>query len=112
MKLLWRAFLILSVFCFSSAAYANYYCTGKVSYLGTDGSLWLSNGFGVHKLCVLEEEYCKVWVSIGLAAKMADKSVSVYYQGGSGAGNQNAGLCKSIGSWVNPSDKPYHFQIH
>ena len=96
-----------------SLANANYYCTGKVAHLGSSGALHMSNGFGVHRLCNFDEPRCNAWFSMLMAAKMADREVSIYYQNSSPAGGeQNDGLCQDIGSWVTPADRIYYVQVH
>lgn len=81
----------------SQISYANYSCSGKVIHLGGDGRLAASNGFGVHKLCSLTEDRCKFWASLLTAAKLSDRSVSIYYSHPSIGGNQNHSACKEIG---------------
>ncbi len=108
-----KYFLVLVSLVFSTFSHANYYCTGKVSHLGLSGSLNVSNGFGVHVLCPLTEEKCKAWSSLVMAAKMADKSISIYYSSTSPqGGNQNNGACNNIGSWVTPADPVYYIQLN
>ena len=94
----------------SMQASANYFCTGTVRYLGTDIDLHVSNGYGVHKLCNLEENRCKAWLSMAMSAKMADKPITIYYlrDGGPGGEQGENGACSEIGNWVTPSDPPYH----
>ena len=94
-------------------AYSNYYCVGKVTYLGSSTTLSVSNGYGVHNICSVEEEKCKLWASMIMAAKMAGKGISIYYQSSaSPGGNQSDGVCSDIGDWVTPSDTPYHVQLN
>lgn len=97
---------------FSANAFANYYCTGKVAYLGVEGNLYVSNGFGIHKLCSISEERCKAWFSMAMTAKVSDKKISIYYKNSTISSIQNDGACKDIGNWVTPSDAPYHINLH
>ncbi|ROR99002.1 hypothetical protein EDC56_3242 [Sinobacterium caligoides] len=61
-----KKIMILLLAVSANSALANYSCTGKVKYLGTDVSLQISNGYGVHRLCSFynsenpaEGEMCK-----------------------------------------------------
>lgn len=104
-----KFFSFFLVFCWASLAHANFYCTGKINYLGTDNALFISNGFGVHRLCELTEERCKAWLSMAMAAKLSDRVISIYYRSESSAGGEQAnGRCKEIGSWVTPAEPVYH----
>lgn len=98
----------------SGLAHANYYCSGKVGYLGVDETVNVSNGYGIHYLCSFktDEEKCKVWLSMLLAAKMANKTVHMVYQNSSIEGDQSKGQCRNNGSWVAPSDKIYHINFN
>jgi len=107
-----KFFLILTSILFSSMSNSNYLCSGKVIHLGSDGRLAVSNGFGVHKLCLLTDDKCKFWASLLTTAKIADKSVSIYYSHPSIGGNQNHSACQNIGDWVIPSDTPYYVQLN
>jgi hypothetical protein len=81
-------------------------------HLGVDGKLNVSNGFGVHRICSITEEKCKAWASLVMAAKMADKKITIYYTHATIGGDQSNGVCSEIGSWVTPSDAPYYVQLH
>ena len=113
MKKLAITFVILiGAFC-SKDVMANYFCQGKINYLGMGTQyLTVDNGFGRHYLCDLNQEYCKAWTSLITAAKFADKAVLIYYSSTDPeGGNQNGGKCKDIGSWVLPSDAVYHIHL-
>lgn len=109
-KFLINLFIFAFIIAVSSAS-ANYHCKGKVQHFGLDGALHVSNGFGVHTLCGLAEAHCSAWTSVALAAKMADRALIIYYRNDSVGGNQSAGTCKSIGSWVKPADTIYYVQV-
>ncbi|WP_162940919.1 hypothetical protein [Photobacterium salinisoli] len=97
----------------SLSAHANYHCTGEVKHFGVDRSnLLVSNGFGVHKLCNVSEEYCKAWLSAALSAKMSNRKVTIYYEHPSVSGSQNGSRCNEIGDWVVPDDSVYYFQVY
>lgn len=96
----------------ASVSHANYRCVGKVAHLGVDSKLNVSNGFGVHKLCSITEDKCKAWASLIMAAKMADKKITIFYRHASIGGDQSKGVCSEIGTWVTPSDTPYYVQLH
>ncbi len=107
-----ESIIVLTILIFSACANANYFCSGKVSHLGSSDGLYMSNGFGVHYLCSMTEPRCNAWLSLLLTAKMSDRSVVVYYSSSSlEGGDQNHGLCTSIGSWVRPADPIYYVQI-
>ena len=96
----------------SLPTYANYYCSGRVHYLGVASNdiLSLSNGYGVHNACNLNDEHCKAWLSFATAAKIADRNIQIYYSSTSINGN-NPDACRNIGNWVTPSDSIYHIAI-
>lgn len=97
----------------AASSEANYSCTGKVEYLGASTQLSVSNGYGVHNLCNVSDEKCKLWVSLILSAKLADRGISIYYQSNSSdTGDQSDGVCNDIGNWVVPADSPYFVRIH
>ncbi|QUJ68609.1 hypothetical protein KDD30_05715 [Photobacterium sp. GJ3] len=107
-----RSMLVFSLLFAPFLAQANYSCVGEIKHFGIDTStLHVSNGFGVHKLCNVSEEYCKAWISTALSAKMANQSVVIYYNHPSISGNQSGGRCHDIGDWVVPEDKVYYFQV-
>jgi len=96
-----------------SVCFANYYCHGKVQHLGMSDSLHMSNGFGIHLICNFNEPKCNAWMSALMAAKMSDKTVTVYYSSSSSAsGDQGNGLCQEIGHWVSPDDPVYYVQLN
>ena len=107
-----KYFCIILIVLLANIAHANYYCTGKIDYFGVDDMLRVGNGFGVHRLCKIDEPKCNAWMSLILTAKVSDKAISIYYEGGSAGGNQSNGICKDIGNWVTPNDAPYHIQLH
>lgn len=102
---------LITTFVMSNHVSANYYCVGKVSYVGVDGNVFISNGFGVHRMCALDSEKCKAWLSMAMAARLADKVLAIYYESDAIGGNQSAGACADIGTWITPSDRPYHIQL-
>jgi hypothetical protein len=106
-----RAVLFVLLTVLAGSAHANYRCVGKVAHLGIDGNLNVSNGFGVHRLCAIAEEKCKAWSSLVMAAKMADRSIVIYYNSDNVGGDQSKGACLQIGDWVRPSDTPYYIQL-
>lgn len=112
-RLKFRFYITLLFVVICTHAKANYYCVGKVEYFGSSNTLSVSNGYGVHNLCTVDEDKCKLWASVILAAKLADRSISIYYQSAdSQGGNQSEGVCNDIGHWVTPSNPPYHVQLH
>lgn len=106
-----RVALLLIVF-FCNSAFANYYCLGKVTHFGSDTWLYVSNGFGVHRLCDTSTDKCKIWASTALAAKMADRELAIYYSHPTITGDQSSGVCSNIGTWVTPQDTVYYLQIY
>lgn len=96
-------------FILSGYAQANYYCIGKVTYLGVShsGVLAISNGYGVHYACNLSDEYCKAWLTFATSAKLADKEIHIYYNNASISGG-NVAACSNNGDWVTPADTIYH----
>lgn len=107
-----RYFFLVGSLLFSVVAKANYFCVGDVSYLGvsSDGTLASSNGFGVHYLCNVSEDSCKVWSSLITAAKLTDRQVRFYYQNSTRSG-ENGEYCSSIGDWLVPEDNVYHIEL-
>lgn len=101
----------LLIFFVSNSAFANYFCKGKVTHFGVDGGLNVSLGFGVHRLCVISTDACKVWASTALAAKMADRELVIYYSHPTITGDQSSGVCSTIGNWVTPDDTVYYMQL-
>ncbi len=107
-----KRILLFLFFAIPGLASANYYCSGKIVHLGSTDSLHMSNGFGVHRICNFDEPKCNAWMSMLMAAKMADRQVLIYYGSSSPeGGEQNTGLCQHIGNWVTPSDPVYYVQI-
>lgn len=107
-----KSILSILLLTLSFSASASYYCIGKVGYLGSSTKLSVSNGHGVYNLCEVNEEKCKLWASMILSAKIADRKIAIYYQSSSSnTGDQSTGVCKDIGDWVTPNDTPYHVQI-
>lgn len=102
----------LAILFISSASLADYACRGNIVHLGFSNMLNVHNGFGVHRLCNLSDDNCKAWMSLILAAKMANKEVTIYYRDPVISGNQANGACTQIGDWVTPVDKPYYVEIH
>lgn len=101
-----RALLCMVLFVASGSANANFICSGKVLSLGSDNSLFVNNGYGVHRMCSLSEDRCKAWLSIVMAAKMADRSINIYYQNNTGLTSSH---CASVGNWVDPTATPVYF---
>ncbi len=99
--------------CVSANAVADYSCPGKVKYLGTDTGLLVSNGYGIHRVCALSEERCRVWMTLVTSAKLADRSITIYYSNPSISGQQTApgGRCSMLGNWVSPADPIYFIQL-
>jgi hypothetical protein len=91
---------------------ADYYCSGKVMHIGADTKLKVSNGFGIHRLCRFNEDQCSAWMSLILSAKMADHKINIFYRSSRPeGGNQNNGLCTTIGNWVDPADPVYYVSL-
>lgn len=104
------AFILLVSF--SKSTLADFHCTGKIRHIGSDGTtLHVSNGYGVHRICRIEEDGCKLWASFVTAAKMADHEVRLYYRSSSISGNQNSGQCLEIGSWVSVIGSIYYVEV-
>lgn len=100
-------------------SYADYWCTGTVSYIGqsADGLVMANNGFGVHILCSISREEsqslankdtCKGWYTQLLGAKLTGKRIILHYQDSTG---KDSSFCSSIGNWVWPQDKIYFVAI-
>jgi len=112
-----KKILLLIGILFTSAASANYGCTGKVAYLGIDrsGSFWLSNGYGIHRLCSLNEEenngFCRSWLTQALSAQAQDRSLVMIYRDTTGKESDDEETCRSIGNWVTPSDQLYFIRV-
>lgn len=105
-------FLLLGSYVVSTAASANYGCAGKVSYLGADYNLHISNGYGIHRICALTEERCKIWLTLATSAKLADRQITIYYSHATIGGDQNgSGRCSQLGNWVAPADPVYFVQL-
>lgn len=103
--------LLLITMLVPTVSFANYLCEGKITHLGIsdDSSLYVDNGFGVHKLCNSTDTYCKDWKSLALAAKMADKAIKIHYRN---SASSSSDACTDIGSWVTPDDKPYYMEMN
>lgn len=105
-RYLLHSLLATALFSVCGTASANFTCSGKVQSIGTDNSLFINIGYGVHRMCSLSEDRCKAWLSIAMAAKMAEKSINVYYQSNGGL---TSSYCASIGNWVDPTTTPVYF---
>ena len=107
--------LLFSIFS-SSFTFGDYSCSGQVAYLGvaSDNSLNVSNGYGIHKLCVLDSETqsegCKAWMSMAMSAQAQNRNIAIYYKDSTGKAS-NEENCNSIGNWVEPSDTVYFLRL-
>lgn len=107
--------LLISLTLISTHSLANYHCEGKISHIGlSDQTLHVNNGYGVHRICDLnvDNKSCASWMSLALAAKMADKKIVLSYRHNTIIGNQATGQCLAHGSWVTPSDPIYYIEIN
>lgn len=91
-----KIYVILLIVIFSDSTFANYYCSGRVTHFGADTRLSVSNGFGVHRLCDIDTDKCKVWSSIAMAAKMADREIVIYYSHSTIGGDQSGGAFSEV----------------
>lgn len=98
----------------NSAEFPENACVGKVTHVGlyADGKLSVSNGYGVHYLCNVNNEFngvspdvCKSWYSIALAAHASNKDLAQFYPFSSGQS------CASLGNWSTPTPMPYFINI-
>lgn len=115
-----RAFCLIALLFVPLGAYANFTCTGKVSYLAlsADGTLYVSvEGFGVWVICSISSSYsgngtaylpevCRSWYATLLAAQRADHEIRLYFT--SPSLTNNGPDCTALGSWVTPNPSPYH----
>jgi len=95
------------------SAQANYQCWGNVTYLGVDESLYVDNGYGVHKLCVLtaeNNEKCKAWLAMAMSAQAQGKPLHVYYKNPN-KNSTNSTDCAAVGNWVAPEDEVYFITL-
>ena len=88
----------------SPESFANYGCSGLVSYLGIDQGgdvvVALANSTPMHKICnvITQGNYgmsapsCKIAYAAFLTARLAGKSMVVYY-------NDNGLACGTLPSW-------------
>jgi hypothetical protein len=88
----------------STDAFANYYCSGAVSYLGVDrnGSVFvaLENSTKIHAICnmITQDGYlmapvaCKTAYAALLSAKISARSIRLYYE-------DNGYSCNTIPDW-------------
>jgi len=81
----WRRALAMGLILASSSASANITCDGKIDYLGLspDGSISVSEGFGVWYLCSQTNA----------------------------ASTSNGAECSALGSWLWPNPAPYHLNL-
>ena len=117
----WLALGVVSASMLTTNAFANFTCSGKVTYLGLqpDGVVTMAvNGFGVWYICSLSGTYgnsghnaegCKAWYASLLAAQKTGQGVVLYFQ--SPAGTSNGAECTALGSWVIPNPGPYHMTV-
>ncbi len=111
-----KIFLILIFSVISPSTFANYSCTGQVAYLGvsSDNSLNVSNGYGIHKLCLLNSETqsdsCKVWTAMIMSAQAQNREIGIYYKDTTGKAS-NTENCSAIGNWVEPTDRVYFLTL-
>lgn len=89
---------------FSSDAFANYFCSGTVSYLAIEGNgnvvVAINNSTQIHKICNMDTQgsytmviaACKAAYSTLLAAKISGNSMRIYYY-------DNGFTCSTIPSW-------------
>lgn len=105
-------FVLLSLLFFPAEVLANYHCTGKLKHLGAnDIMLNIDNGYGVHRICRLDKDYCKFWASLATTAELSEREVRLYFRSSTISGNQNRGECQEIGSWVTVIDDVYYLQM-
>jgi hypothetical protein len=103
-------------------AHANIACKGSVSYLGlnSDGSMHISVGFGIWRICnfnspftnggvTIESATCRAWYAGILASKASGAQVSIYFT--SSANGNNGPECSAIGTWTAPSPLPYFLDV-
>lgn len=103
-------------------AHANIACKGNVSYLGlnSDGSMHISVGFGIWRICnfnsafanggvTIEAATCRAWYAGILASKASGTQVSIYLS--SSASGTNGPECSAIGTWTAPSPLPYFLDV-
>jgi hypothetical protein len=97
------AFVLTSTF--STQAFANYYCTGNLTYLGLDAGgtvVVAQNGLSIHAICNIANQgsytmipaACKTAYGALLAAKAIGKPITLYY-------TDNSFTCNTIPSWGN-----------
>lgn len=99
-----RAAAMAFAVCGAPMAHANYACSGPVGYLGvgSDGQLTLSiaNSTPIHVICSMGAQGpygitpagCKAAYATILAAKLASKSVVIYY-------NNEPLTCSTLPAW-------------
>lgn len=107
-----RVFTIIVLLIFSSSVHANYFCSGKVRYLSVsnNGTFWLGIGseYQIQSVCNVQDEYCKAWLSLAMAARMADKNLQLAYSNP----NKSSGANCPINSAWGPSEDPiYDFNL-
>lgn len=123
-RLAWRRRLVCApiLSCAASTpSLANFTCSGPISYLGasSNGSIYLSIGFGVWPICSLNSSYtnagvtidpatCRGWYAAILASKKAGDPVTLYFS--SSANTANGPECSAVGSW-GISAQPYFLDV-
>jgi hypothetical protein len=112
---------IIAVIGVAQPAFANFTCSGTLSYLSVNsgGSVYVAVGpFGVWAVCALggtvtasgttvSPDACRAWYAGFLAAKRAEASVTLYFLGP--ATDHNGSSCTGLGSWVVAA--PYHIDF-
>lgn len=107
MEIKMKIVLSILLLTLSFSSLANYNCKGLVKTFGSDKSaLYLNNGYGIHKICTLENnESCKLWASTALSAQAQGKELSIYFN------NSETNQCSTLGSWQDFSNVVYFVSI-
>lgn len=116
----WMVVLYAGAMAACPAAWANFTCSGPITYLGVSSASTLYvtvASFGVWPICNLAGPYssggttvnvdsCKAWYAALLTQKVTGGTATLYFT--SAAGTANGPECTAMGTWVTLNPLPYH----